>query len=141
MTQFVCIVPPTGAPRLVNSSFDMQDLHDSGSYRGSDVVHKVGERYVVGRVWRARELSAQDDIAIMELVAERFPFAPQPGELARVTEPPPNEITIARLVVQRSATEFLIEDTDGQHWAVVPRGHDGQLETEPRWYAATRISP
>ena|SRR5689334_25282619 len=63
------------------------------------------------------------DAGQRDAVADMFwqPQRPEAGDVLKVTTPPPNEVTVARVLSNRSDTEWVVLDTERRRWAVVPR--------------------
>ena len=93
-----------------------------------------GERTLLGVYVAVRDAGQRDSVADMFWQPQR----PAAGDVLKVTAPPPDEVRVAHVLSNRSDTEWTVIDTEGRHWAVVPReaGADGT-----NWYAATLLPP
>ena len=92
------------------------------------------ERTLLGVYVAVRDVGQRDAVVDMYWQPQR----PAMGDVMMVTEPPPDEVRIARVLANRSDTEWTVIDTEGRRWAVVPRaaGPDSI-----NWYAATLLPP
>jgi hypothetical protein len=69
---FVIIVPRQGLPFIAEQGGDVSQYVDGHDFRVSRTVALRNGRSLTGSVFRARELSASDDIHIQDLLNQRF---------------------------------------------------------------------
>ena len=119
--------PHDGDVREIDADIHRMPIYDTRERPNS-------ERILLGVYVAVRDAGQPDSVADMFWQPQR----PEVGDVLRVTEPPPNEVRVARVLANRSETEWAVLDTEGRRWAVVPRtaGPDGI-----NWYAASLLQP